>query len=42
MNSSRLIKKLRITNQTDEKMLDSQKDDGRIVSEMEQANKSLP
>jgi hypothetical protein len=35
-------KKLRITNQTDEKMLDDQKEDGRIIFEMEQANKSLP
>jgi hypothetical protein len=33
---------LKITSQTDEEILDDQEDGGRMVSEMEQANKSLP
>jgi hypothetical protein len=35
------IKGLKITNQTDEEMLGNREDDGRIVFETEQANKSL-
>jgi hypothetical protein len=35
-------KNLRITNQTEEEMLDDQEDDGRTVFEMEWGNKSLP
>jgi hypothetical protein len=42
MGSSRLTQKLRITNQTDEEMLDDQEDNGKIVPETKQANKSLP
>jgi hypothetical protein len=42
MDSSRLAKKkLRISSQTDEKMLDNQEDNGRIVFVMKQANNSL-
>jgi hypothetical protein len=36
------LRKLRIANQTDEEMLHDREDDGRIVSETEQANESLP
>jgi hypothetical protein len=35
-------KKLRITNRKDEEMLDDKEDDGRVVSEAEHANESLP
>jgi hypothetical protein len=33
--------RLRVTNQTDEEVLDDREDIGRIVSETEQANKAL-
>lgn len=39
MAASRLTQKYRITNQTGEDTSDDQEDDGRIVSEMEQATK---
>jgi hypothetical protein len=34
--------KLRIINQTEEEVLEDREDDGSVVFEMEQANKSLP
>jgi hypothetical protein len=37
MYSSRLTQKVKITNQSEEEMLDDQEDDGGIVFEMEQA-----
>jgi hypothetical protein len=40
-DSSRLDNELRITNNTDEEMLDDQEDDGRTVLETERANKRL-
>jgi hypothetical protein len=36
MYSSRLTKKVKITNQSAEEMLDDQEDDGKIVFETEQ------
>jgi hypothetical protein len=42
IDSSRLIQKLRIANQKEAEMLDDRDDHGRIVFEVEEANKSLP
>jgi hypothetical protein len=42
MDSLRLTQKLRITNQTDEEMLDDREDVGRMVYGTEQASKGIP
>jgi hypothetical protein len=41
MDSSRVTQKLRITDQTDDEMLDDREDDGRIVFDTGWDNKSL-
>jgi hypothetical protein len=42
MDSSKTDPKLRITNKTDEEMLDNQEYDARVVRETERSNESLP